>query len=119
MVFLIQKTQNKDALAIQLKLNELLASNERASNRMISVEDLTEEELKLLHKFYLNLALLAKQEGDVYKSHSVETAIQLHKEKKKIHEKEFVEEVVDPQLKEMAEAEKQIRKRKRRSGAEV
>ena len=39
MVFLIQKAQNKDGKAIQLKLNELLAAHERASNRMVDIED--------------------------------------------------------------------------------
>ena len=43
MVFLIQRTQNKDALAIHLKLNELVAALEGASNRLIDVEDLTED----------------------------------------------------------------------------
>src|ERR671913_1692233 len=53
MVFLIQRTQNKDGMAIQLKLNELVAAMEGASNRLIDVEDLTEEELKTLHDHYL------------------------------------------------------------------
>src|ERR1700712_1578391 len=43
MVFLIQKSQNKHSLAIQLKLNELVAANEHASNRLVSVEDMTED----------------------------------------------------------------------------
>src|SRR5436190_23846113 len=46
MVFLIQKSQNKDSLAIQLKLNELVAAGEFSSNRLIDVEDLTEEEME-------------------------------------------------------------------------
>jgi low affinity Fe/Cu permease len=41
MVFLIQKSQNKDSLAIQLKLNELIAAHEFASNRLVSVENMT------------------------------------------------------------------------------
>src|SRR6058998_2160884 len=48
MVFLIQRSQNKDSLAIQLKLNELVAAQHNASNRLIDVEDLTEEELEML-----------------------------------------------------------------------
>ena len=48
MVFLIQRTQNKDGLAIQLKLNELVAAMQGASNRLIEVEDLSEEELHVL-----------------------------------------------------------------------
>lgn len=49
MVFLIQKAQNKDSKAIQIKLNELLAANEKASNRIVDIEDLTEKELDDLH----------------------------------------------------------------------
>ena len=45
MVFLIQRTQNKDSLAIQLKLNEIVAAIPGASNRLIDVEDLSEDEL--------------------------------------------------------------------------
>src|SRR6187402_1290230 len=52
MVFLIQKSQNKDSKAIHLKLNELVASHQGASNRMVNLEDLTEEDLDRLHKFY-------------------------------------------------------------------
>lgn len=55
MVFLIQKAQNKDSKAIQIKLNELLAASKKASNRIVDIEDLTEEELDQLHKFYENL----------------------------------------------------------------
>ena len=60
MVFLIQRAQNKDAMAIQLKLNELVAAMEGASNRLIDVEDLTEEELEALHKYYSRLVAMAK-----------------------------------------------------------
>ncbi len=48
MVFLIQNTQNRDTAAIQLKLDELIRSNQNARNRMISLEDLTEDQLKRL-----------------------------------------------------------------------
>jgi low affinity Fe/Cu permease len=74
MVFLIQKAQNKDGKAIQLKLNELIAANERASNRMVNIEDLTETELDQLHKFYVTLAELTKQETDIHCSHSIDVA---------------------------------------------
>src|SRR6266700_3279402 len=47
MVFIIQQSQNKDTAALQLKLNELIACNEKASNRLIVVEDLTDEELQV------------------------------------------------------------------------
>src|SRR5207302_10092421 len=49
MVFLIQRAQNKDARAIHLKLNEIVAAVEGASNRLVNVEDLTEDEVSLLH----------------------------------------------------------------------
>src|SRR5437879_641631 len=42
MVFVIQHSQNKDTLALQLKLNELIAANKGTSNRLIDVEDLTD-----------------------------------------------------------------------------
>lgn len=84
MVFLIQKTQNKDSKAIQLKLNELIAANRNTSNRMVDIESLTENELDELHKFYIKLAELAKNEGDIHKSHSIDAAKNLNKEKKKI-----------------------------------
>jgi low affinity Fe/Cu permease len=78
MVFIIQQTQNKDSLALQLKLNELIASDERASNRLIVVEDLTQEELEVLKKYYVRLAELAKKENDLHSSHSVDEAIDNH-----------------------------------------
>ncbi|MGK9124911.1 low affinity iron permease family protein [Olivibacter sp. SA151] len=83
MVFLIQKSQNKDSRAIQLKLNELVAANKKASNRMVDVEDFTEEELDMLHKFYEKLADKAKQESDIHQSHSIGDAKGINKSKKK------------------------------------
>ena len=81
MVFLIQRTQNKDALAVQLKLNELVAVMQGASNRLIDVEDLTEIELQVLHRHYRRLAEMAKKEDDLGRSHSVEEAQQRHTRK--------------------------------------
>ena len=46
MVFLIQNTQNRDTMALQLKLDELISSIKEASNEMIDVEDLDEKELE-------------------------------------------------------------------------
>jgi low affinity Fe/Cu permease len=69
MVFLIQKAQNKDSKAIQIKLNELIATHERASNRIVDIEDLTEDELDELHKFYEKIGKLPREEvkpSDVY-----------------------------------------------------
>src|SRR5436853_4212716 len=60
MVFLIQRTQNKDALAIHLKLNEIVAAMEGASNRLIDVEDLSEDELRILHEHFRSLVEQAK-----------------------------------------------------------
>jgi Predicted small integral membrane protein len=74
MVFVIQHSQNKDTVAIQLKLNELIAASHEASNRLISIEDLTDEELDVLKKFYTQLAQLAKSEKNVFKTHSIDEA---------------------------------------------
>jgi low affinity Fe/Cu permease len=81
MVFLIQKAQNKDGKAIQLKLNELIAANEKANNRMVNIEDLTEVELDQLHKFYAKLADLAKKETAINHSHSMAVAEKIHEKK--------------------------------------
>ena len=78
MVFLIQRTQNKDSLAIHLKLNEIVAAMQGASNRLIDVETLSEDELSTLHRFYGELSKLARHETHVTDSHSVEEARQRH-----------------------------------------
>jgi low affinity Fe/Cu permease len=83
MVFLIQRAQNKDSLAIQLKLNELVAAMVGASNRLIDVEDMTEAELHRLHAFYRRLAEMAKRDLDLGMSHSVEEADARHRAKHK------------------------------------
>ena len=74
MVFLIQKTQNKDSKAVHLKLNELIAASDGCSNRMVDIEDITEEELDQLHKFYRKLSELAKKDHDIHTSHSIDAA---------------------------------------------
>ena len=81
MVFLIQRSQNKDALAIHLKLNEIVAAMEGASNRLIDSEELSENELKTLERYYAELAKLAKRDVHVTDSHSVEEAREHHTEK--------------------------------------
>jgi len=58
MVFLIQNTQNRDTTAIQLKLDELIRANENARNRMVALEDLTEDQLKCLKDKFLLAAPL-------------------------------------------------------------
>ena len=78
MVFLIQRTQNKDSLAIHLKLNELVSAMQGASNRLVDVEALSERDLHTLSRYYAELALLAKSEVDVTESHSVEEARARH-----------------------------------------
>lgn len=83
MVFIIQQSQNKDTLALQLKLNELIACNEKASNRLIVIEDLTEEELIVLKKFYIKLSTLAERENDLHSSHSIDEADNYHKQKRR------------------------------------
>jgi low affinity Fe/Cu permease len=72
MVFLIQKTQNKDSLAIQLKLNELVAAHGSASNRLVNVEGMTEEELKVIQKYYTKLSDFAKRQETLTESHSID-----------------------------------------------
>lgn len=64
MVFLIQKAQNKDSKAIQIKLNELIKAHEKANNRLVDIEDLTEDELDKIHKLYeKNGSSWKKQKG--------------------------------------------------------
>lgn len=78
MVFLIQRTQNKDAHAIHLKLNEIVAALEGASNRLIDVEDLTEGEIETLHSHYKRLVAMAKHDLKLTSSHSIEEAEARH-----------------------------------------
>lgn len=81
MVFLIQQSQNRDTLAMQLKLNELIASSKGASNHLIDIEDLTEEELETLKQYYIKLAKLVKNEQDIRTVHSIAEAEETHREK--------------------------------------
>jgi low affinity Fe/Cu permease len=81
MVFVIQQSQNKDTMAVQLKLNELIACNQKASNRLIVIEDLTEEELEVLKKFYVKLSKLAAKERGLHTSHSIDEADKYHESK--------------------------------------
>ena len=82
MVFVIQQSQNKDTMALQIKLNELIAAS-GASNRLIDVEDITEEELETLKKFYVKLSELAKKEADIHLTHSIDEAKEIHELKKR------------------------------------
>ena len=83
MVFIIQQSQNKDTIALQLKLNELIASQKNASNRLIDIEDLTEEELEVLKKFYIKLSKLAKEQDQLYTTHSIDEATKVNDQKKR------------------------------------
>lgn len=89
MVFVIQHSQNKDTKAIQLKLNELIAANCDASNRLVSIEDLTDDELEMIKKFYTHLAKAAKTDTDIFATHSLDEAKQnsVNKSKDKVTQK--------------------------------
>lgn len=81
MVFVIQKAQNKESLSIQLKLDELIAATKGASNRLVASENLSEDELDILHKHYCAMAELTKKATDLRQSHSIEEAIARTEEK--------------------------------------
>ena len=83
MVFLIQRAQNKDALALHLKLNEIVAAIQGASNRLIDVEGLSEAELHVLQGHYKKLVAMAKHDIDLKQSHSIEEAEVRHKKKRR------------------------------------
>jgi len=78
MVFLIQQAQNKDGKAMELKLNELVAATKGASNRLIDVEALTEDDLDVLHGYFRQLVELSRRDHDLRESHSLEEAERLH-----------------------------------------
>lgn len=81
MVFLIQKAQNKDSKAIQIKLNELITANKATSNRIVNIENLTEEELDQIHKYYEKLSTEAEEDADLHASHSIDAAAKNQEEK--------------------------------------
>jgi len=83
MVFLIQQAQNKDTHAMELKLNELVAALDGASNRLIDVESLSDDELVVLRGYYRSLATLAKRDHRLTESHSIEEAEARHDRKLK------------------------------------
>ncbi|WP_309641437.1 low affinity iron permease family protein [Flavobacterium sp.] len=87
MVFLIQRSQNKDSIAIHLKLNELIVAQELANNRLVSVEDINEVDLLVLKKFYEHVAKLAENDESVEDSHSLKEANISHERKKIINQK--------------------------------
>ena len=81
MVFLIQRAQNKDSQAIQLKLNEIVAAMQGASNRLIDVESLCENDIAVLHHHYAEISRLAAKEESLLESHSIDEARNRHEAK--------------------------------------
>jgi low affinity Fe/Cu permease len=75
---LIQRAQNKDSLAVHLKLNEIVAALEGASNRLIDAEDLSEPEIDVLRKYHRKLIDLARKDDELTKTHSIEEAATRH-----------------------------------------
>lgn len=82
MVFLIQRSQNKDSVAIHLKLNELVVAHDFASNRLVAVENLSEDEMKVLQKYYKHMAELTGKEMPLTESHSISEANARHDRQK-------------------------------------
>ena len=99
MVFLIQRAQNKDALSVQLKLNEIVAALEGASNHLIDAEDLPEPELKTLRRHYRTLATLAQSDEKLGTSHSVDEARSRHvtKARHRAHQRSLNNPTKSPQ----------------------
>ncbi len=85
MVFLIQRAQNKESRATHLKLNELVAALDGASNRLIGVERLTEAELEILGRHYEALIERVKRDISLTESHSIDEAERRHEEKHRKH----------------------------------
>jgi low affinity Fe/Cu permease len=81
MVFLIQRAQNKESRAMQLKLNEIVAALEGASNRLIGAEELSEQDLDVLQRHYAALVERIRHDVRVTESHSIEEAERRHARK--------------------------------------
>lgn len=75
MIFILQKMQNKFSAVMNVKLNELVASQENASNRLIKAEDLTEEELRRLAEYYNTLSESLEKNNSRVGSGSIEHVI--------------------------------------------
>ena len=73
MIFVIQQSQNRDTTALHLKLNELIAANKTTSNRLVASEDLTDEELDVIKKYYQKISEDSKNES-VFTTHSLDEA---------------------------------------------
>lgn len=72
MVFVIRHAQNKNTVAIQLKLNELISSSGNASNRLVDIEELSPEELQVIKTFYVRLAGRAERATNVHAAQSID-----------------------------------------------
>jgi len=81
MVFLIQHTQNKDAIALQMKLNELISVTKEANNHLIGSEDFTDDELKVVQRYYDFLAQEMKLGTEVEDEFSIAMAQERHLDK--------------------------------------
>lgn len=81
MIFVIQQSQNKDTMALHLKLNELIAANELTSNRLVASEDLTDEELEVIKKYYKKISDLSKKKQTLFSTHSLDEAKQNSEDK--------------------------------------
>ena len=79
MVFLIQRSQNKASDVVSLKLNELITALEGASNRLVDIESLSEEEIRTLRDHYRELVEMSKRESSLLHSHSIEEAATRHR----------------------------------------
>lgn len=74
-IFIIQKSVNRFSAALHLKMNELVASHDNASNRIINVEEKTEEEIRALAKHYTTISEKVKGAGSMQSSHSIDNII--------------------------------------------
>jgi low affinity Fe/Cu permease len=79
MVFLIQNTQNRDMITVQLKLSELVLAMKGAENKFASIEDMTDEELEILHnecraRAEMTLGHLQSRRGEIGDKPSKRTA---------------------------------------------
>ncbi len=80
MVFILQKMQNKFTAVMNAKLNELVASHETASNRLIKAEDMTEEELRKIAEHYQTLSSSLDKNNLHISSGSIEHVLNDNKE---------------------------------------
>lgn len=63
MVFIIQNTQNRDGMALQIKLDELIHATERAHDALLDLEELSDEDLDAFRRRYIAVARNARERG--------------------------------------------------------